>query len=234
MSLSNIIKYCSLGFVAYVSSAELYHRCSVWLRRKFQDDVEDDEINEIVYTRSSRNQNTKLTRHIVFVREPAYHALEIISNLILSAQKSVYVAVYIFSSDSLARALITAKKKGVDVKVVLDASMEIASHSKLLMLRDSGVSVKIHDASMMHLKLCVIDVSIGQKKKKGEEINSDRFPIPSNGLIITGSLNWTREALTSNEENFIVTSNANLCRDSAKKFCEIWKSSRHFKHPQLC
>lgn len=225
MTLSEYLKYVSLGLVAFVTSAELYYHCTLWLRRKLQED-EISDINEIIYTRSLKNQNPRLTKNIVFVREPAQYAVEVITNLILSANESVYVAVYIFSSDQLAKALIAAKQKGVKVKCVLDASMEVASNSKLKLLHNAGIPLKIHDAKMMHLKLCLIDVPLGKKKKKSADTFDTPIAIPSNGIVITGSLNWTREALMSNEENFIVTSNLNLCQSSAKKFEEIWKTSR--------
>lgn len=226
MTFATLLKYCSFGLIVFVSSTAIHHRCSTWHRKFSDDDDEDKEINEIVYTRSSINKNTKLTRNIDFVREPEFHALEIISNLILSAKESVYVAVYIFSSEDLARALTVAKKRGIDVKVVLDASMEIASSSTLQLLRSCGIPVKIHDAKMMHLKLCVIDVPFGRRKMKVQHFFDAPISIPSNGITVTGSMNWTREGLLRNEENFIVSSNANLCHESAKQFQEVWKSSQ--------
>ena len=223
--MSKFIKYASLGIVAFVTTAELYYHCTWWLRRKLQEDISD--INEIIYTRSSLNLNSRLTKNIDFDSfEPSQYAVEVITNLILSAKDTCYVAVYIFSSDQLAKALIASKKKGVEVKCILDASMEVASHSKLKLLHSAGIPLKIHDAKMMHLKLCIIDVPSGKKQKKSADSFETPISIPSNGIVITGSLNWTREALMSNEENFIVTSNSNLCQSSAKKFEEIWKSSR--------
>lgn len=235
MTLSKYIKNTSIGIVALIFGFEFYNHCSVWLKKKLQ--VDEDlstlgDINMVVYTRSEENyKNRRLTRNISFVREPVEHATEVIVNLIMSAQDSIYVAMYIFTSDPLARALMSARNKGIDVKCVVDASMETASCSKVRLLHKAGIPVKIHDAKTLHLKLCVIDVPYGKKKKSVREQNSKTFmegscPIPGNGIVITGSLNWTREALMSNEENFIVSSNADMCQSSAKKFHEIWNDSR--------
>jgi phosphatidylserine/phosphatidylglycerophosphate/cardiolipin synthase-like enzyme len=231
MTLSKYLKYTTLGIVGFVVGAELYLQCTKWLQQKLKAD-EESEITEIVYTVGPGNYNTRLTRNITFVREPVQHATEVLVNLILSAEDTIYVAMYIFTSDPLARALITARNKGIDVKCVVDASMENANSSKIRILHKAGIPVKIHDAKTLHLKLCIIDVPFGKKKKKTAQTDKNAtlsdipIDIPESGIVVTGSLNWTREALMSNEENFIVTSNPELCQSSAKKFHEVWNDSR--------
>lgn len=232
MSLSKYTRYTTLGIVGFVAGAKFYS--SFKFRQKSQAD-EESEINEIIFTKGSGNYKTRLTRNITFVRGPPRFATEVLVNLILSAQSSVHVAMHIFTSYLLAWTLIAVRNKGIDVKCVVDASMERANDSKVSLLKEAGVPVKIHDAKTLHLKLCVIDDPFGKKKKttaqktdKNAILNDVPISIPANGIVITGSLNWTREALTSSEENFIVTSNPELCQSSAKKFHEVWNDSRLF------
>jgi phosphatidylserine/phosphatidylglycerophosphate/cardiolipin synthase-like enzyme len=64
-------------------------------------------------------------------------------NLISQARKSVYVAIYSFTRDGLARALIDAKKRGVEVKVVIEEENAYGQGSDYQMLKDAGVDVRL-------------------------------------------------------------------------------------------
>jgi phosphatidylserine/phosphatidylglycerophosphate/cardiolipin synthase-like enzyme len=64
-------------------------------------------------------------------------------NLISQAKKSVYVAIYSFTRDGLARALIDAKNRGVEVKVVIEEENAYGQGSDYQMLKDAGVDVRL-------------------------------------------------------------------------------------------
>lgn len=223
MSLSKYVKYTTLGIAGFVASAELYQHGVSKLRPRIPD---EEDINEIIYTQSSGNYKSRLTRNICFVCGPTRFAAEVLINLLFSAKESIYVAMSTFTSNVLAWSLIEAHKNGVDVKCVVDASKE--NVEKVKMLHKAGIQLKVHEAAPLHLKLCVIDVSLDNTKKATHFL--ERFDtsvkIPPNGIVVTGSLNWTREGLTRNEENYIVSSNAKMCQNSCKKFLEIWNNSK--------
>lgn len=223
MVLSKFVMYTTIGVVGFVVGAEIYFHAALALKEKLQ---LDDEHNEVIFTRDPLNYKLRLTRNIKFHREETLHVMEMLENMILSARKSVYVAMYIFTSDPLASALIEASKKGVEVLVIVDHSMENAKGSKTTRLTDAGVDVRIYRQKTLHHKLCLIDVG----KQKANKSIVQSVPIPDHGVVISGSLNWTREALTSNEENFSVNSKPNNCRKASQKFFEIWKESeKHCK-----
>jgi phosphatidylserine/phosphatidylglycerophosphate/cardiolipin synthase-like enzyme len=77
----------------------------------------------------------------------------------------------------------------------------------------------------MHHKYCVIDANWEKfdlqcpvKEKK-----YDLVKIPKSGVLITGSANWTMQALTGNCENIIITSNQNMVERHQIEFQRIWK-----------
>jgi phosphatidylserine/phosphatidylglycerophosphate/cardiolipin synthase-like enzyme len=223
MVLSKFLLYTTIGCVVFIIGAEIYHQAALALKERLQI---DEELNEMIFTRDPLNYNTRLTRNIKFTREKTMHVMEMIENMILSARKSVHVAMYIFTSDPLATALIEAHKRGVQVFVVVDHSMQNASSSRIARLSKSGIEVRIFNDKTLHHKICLIDVPCKETKAPQSKIFTRTVPIPRNGCLISGSLNWTREALMNNEENFTVNSKPELCQRAAKKFFEIWNSSK--------
>jgi phosphatidylserine/phosphatidylglycerophosphate/cardiolipin synthase-like enzyme len=104
-------------------------------------------------------------------------------NLISQARKSIYVAMYSFTRDGLASALVDAKNKGVEVKVIMEEENAYVQGSDYRMLKEAGVDVRLDgNPALMHHKFMIVD---------GE-------------LVVTGSYNWSTAAEDRNDENFVV------------------------------
>lgn len=190
----------------------------------------DESINEIFFTKGPVKYGTPLLRNMKFQEENYHVFVDILENILRSSSKSIHLLMYIFTSFRLADALVDQKKKGVEVLVVVDHSMENSSTYTIQKLRAAGITVKIRDAVTMHNKVLLIDVPYDEVEDK--LIPSVSTPnrisaavrIPKNGLLVTGSMNWTSEGMLNNEENFMVTSNKDVCEKSARAFFQIWNS----------
>lgn len=241
MVLSKLLKYSAFG-VGLIVFGECYYEFIKIMRDRLQmfDDV--DDINEAFVTQGEIDDRSIIVRQIKFRREPTLRITEILENLILSSRKTVYVAMYIFTSNILAEALKSVHENGVKVFVVLDSSMEDSSKCQIQNLKKSGIPVRICPSSFtLHHKFCLIDVpynnsaffltdEILQRNKsnnnKGSKLAKPcQVNVPKNGLLINGSLNWTQAALTMNYENFTVTSNEKLTSRYFDEFVERWKTS---------
>jgi phosphatidylserine/phosphatidylglycerophosphate/cardiolipin synthase-like enzyme len=131
---------------------------------------------------------------------------------IVAARKELLVAVYAFTNDDLATALIHAKKRGVMVRVIIDREYDGATDrskgrflesQKIPVRRLSGVKANTaeKDGGLMHQKFAVIDGS----------------------LLFTGSYNWTRAADHLNDENLLMFRNAGaLAEEYRKEFFNLW------------
>lgn len=233
MMLTEFLKYASLGTLGFFIVGEVYYEIMMYLTSKGYFKTISNEINEIVFTGRPLNYNTRLTRNITFQSEPSLHTTQLLEHIILSAKYTIHLAMYIFTSEPLSQALIKASKSGVQILLVVDKSMKNSSGSKIYNLTHYGIVVKIHESDTMHNKICLIDVPFDEVKgniiartRKPQESKIDHIGVPEAGLTITGSLNWTREALTSNRENFVVTSNKDICEQTAAVFYDLWNTSR--------
>lgn len=94
------------------------------------------------------------------------------------------------------------------------------------------------DDVIMHHKFCIIDGPRAIKRKNllkayAEKINIHAQNIKHSskanqkirslkGFIMSGSLNWSTQAMISNRENVIITSNSNIVGKLEKEFENLW------------
>lgn len=105
------------------------------------------------------------------------------------AQSTIRVQAYSFTSTPIAKALTTAKARGVDVQVILDKSQRTERYSGADFIAHAGITVLIDEKpAIAHSKVMVIDGS----------------------TVITGSFNFTTSAESRNVENLLVLRSAEL------------------------
>jgi phosphatidylserine/phosphatidylglycerophosphate/cardiolipin synthase-like enzyme len=114
---------------------------------------------------------------------PDGHGTEAIVNEIDAARASVKVLAYRLTSPPIAGALARAVARGVDVSVVLDGGQPGSKSSDAAALSEHAVPVAIDGVhAIAHNKVMLID----------------------DGVLITGSFNFTSAAERSNAENLLV------------------------------
>jgi len=125
-------------------------------------------------------------------------------DVLATAKKYVLVQAYSFTSAPIARALVDAKKRGVDVQVILDKSQQTERYSSATFLANEGILTYIDPIhKIAHNKVMIID---GQ-------------------TVITGSFNFTKAAEEGNAENLLVITHA---PELALRYTDNWKN--HLGH----
>jgi len=125
---------------------------------------------------------------------------EIIS-LINSASKSLYAAVYDINDSDIVSALLSAHKKGINVKVVMDDVQAETEKDIVSPLNSAGIlKTDNNKSALMHNKFVVID---GSK-------------------VLTGSTNWTENCLFYNNNNSLLIISDKLAVDYTTEFNEMW------------
>jgi len=123
-----------------------------------------------------------------------------------AAKSTVLVQAYSFTSAPIAKALVEAHKRHVDVQVILDKSQKSERYSSATFLANEGIPTYIDAAhKIAHNKVMVID---GQ-------------------TVITGSFNFTKAADSGNAENLLVINNA---PELAARYAQNWKE--HLGHSE--
>jgi len=130
----------------------------------------------------------------------------LVVKVINSAQHSIRVLAYSFTSAPIARALVEAHKRGVDVRVVVDKSQKSARYTSATFLANAGIPVRIDfKHAIAHNKVIVVD---------GHTVEQ-------------GSFNYTKAAENSNAENVLVNWDN---RRLAEVYLRDWQ--RHWDHSE--
>ena len=126
------------------------------------------------------------------------------------ARRQVLLQAYAFNHQEIARALMDARRRGVEVKLILDREQALA-HGLPSGLERAGVPVWLDgEHQSAHNKVLIIDAGT------------------PNAMLITGSFNFTRAAQRKNAENvvFITDSDALVAT-----YVQNWQ--RHLVHSQV-
>lgn len=122
--------------------------------------------------------------------------------LINNSKKYIYVPAFLITHKDLTDSLINASKRGVAVKVILDATNTHTSSSKLKLLRQNGIQVKTENwAGKLHSKSLIID---------------DLY-------TIIGSMNLSRSGEGVNDENLLIIKNREIALFYKTFFQYLWK-----------
>uniref|UniRef100_A0A8D0GE66 Mitochondrial cardiolipin hydrolase n=1 Tax=Sphenodon punctatus TaxID=8508 RepID=A0A8D0GE66_SPHPU len=139
-------------------------------------------------------------------------ALSRLLRRLLSARRSLELCLFAFSCPQLGRAVTLLHRRGVRVRVVTDSDYMALTGSQIGHLRRAGIQVRHDERGYMHHKFAIVD----QK------------------LLITGSLNWTTQAIQNNRENVLIVEDAAYVTPFLAEFERIWKeyNPTHYTFPR--
>lgn len=133
---------------------------------------------------------------------PEGSAEKLIIKAIDTAKKDIRVAAYSFTSPQIIKSLINAKRRGVDIKIVVD---EKGNKSK---------------SSIAAMNLAV-NAGIPLRTISAYKIHHDKYIVVDSRHIQTGSFNYSQAANKSNSENVILLWNNPAV---ANKYLQHWQS----------
>jgi phosphatidylserine/phosphatidylglycerophosphate/cardiolipin synthase-like enzyme len=125
--------------------------------------------------------------------------------LIEGAQSQVRFMAFSFTHDALGNALLARAEAGVDVQGIFETRGSETASSELPRLFCAGLAVRQDgNPRTFHHKVFIIDEAI----------------------VVTGSLNFSENADTSNDENVIVVSNRDLAAHYLQEFAARWAEAK--------
>lgn len=123
-----------------------------------------------------------------------------------AAQKSVLVQAYSFTSNDIAKALVEAHARGVEVQAILDKGQKTEKYTEATFIANHDIPVRIDSKhAIAHNKIIIID---GQ-------------------TVITGSFNFSENAEEHNAENLVIIRDGVI----ADKYIANWREHAAHSEP---
>lgn len=126
-----------------------------------------------------------------------------IKELIRSAKKTIRIAMFTWTRFDLAKEVIAAKKRGVQVEVVLDNSSAKGASAKIAeLLKKEKINLKYSQmgVALLHHKFLWVD----------------------DNILEIGSANWTKAAFTQNDDCFLIL--YDLTTEQQAQLHKLWKT----------
>lgn len=141
-----------------------------------------------------------ITGTITYCFTPGENCTQKIVDIIHDAQKTLWIQAYQFTSLPISEAVVAAKHRGVDVRIILDKTQYSQKpDASAILFNRVGIPVWIDSkVSIAHNKVMIVD----------------------NQEIISGSFNFSKAAQTRNAENVLMIKSSEL----AKAFAANWKN----------
>ncbi len=161
----------------------------------------------------ARTDKAPATAQIETGFSPDGDAERLVLKVINSSTRSIRLAAYSFTSPTIIQALIRAKHRGVDVRVVAD---------------DSNPKSKSGSAALNLLAGAEIHARLNAEYA----IHHDKYIIADDRHVQTGSFNYSRAAAKSNSENVIVIwNNPELARSYLRHWASRFEEGTEYKRP---
>jgi phosphatidylserine/phosphatidylglycerophosphate/cardiolipin synthase-like enzyme len=141
---------------------------------------------------------------------PSPEAIALVQNTINHADYSIDLAAYSFTSYKIAYALIEAKQRGVEVRVLLDKAQGKRHYLAIKDLQEAGIPIRINrHYAIMHDKYLIVD----------------------DKTVETGSFNYTINAEKYNAENVIVIkNNKKLANLYLANWLKLWNEGNDYSN----
>ena len=157
-------------------------------------------LEQVVKTLDAASETSPVGSSAYF--SPGDTCLRRLCDLMRGCKSTLDICVFTIADDRLTDAILECHARGIQVRVVSDNDKQHDSGSDIARLRDHGVAVRVDDGPYhMHHKFALFD----------------------GRLLANGSFNWTRSATHNNDENLVVTDDANLVRVFNLQFGKLWQ-----------
>ena len=193
-----------------VAVAAIFAADPSWARKRTVFAAIEDAVDSFVESRGSVTLPAQGTVEVAF--SPRGGCTEATVRFIGEAKASILMAAYGLTSNPIGKALLEAKKRGIDVRVVVDKEhngRRDNANSIASFLAANGIPVRIDTTvKIQHNKVIIVD---------GKSVQN-------------GSFNFTMAAQTSNAENIIIHRNfPDLAKAFTDNWAQLWGKSKDYR-----
>ncbi|XP_026761023.2 mitochondrial cardiolipin hydrolase-like [Galleria mellonella] len=204
--------------------------------------IKNREINDVILFSDDIIRHTikvSANKDITLCKSRELNCVKLIK-YIKSARETLDVCMYLITSTEIVEQIIRLGKKHILVRIIVDSDMAYTPPSQIKRLEEySFIQVQTNKKSILiHHKFCIIDGPKAMNRKNilkayAEKLNVHAKytkttvkqylnPKPVKSFVMSGSLNWSTQAMVSNHESVIVTSHPNIVGKFEKEFESLW------------
>jgi cardiolipin hydrolase len=123
-------------------------------------------------------------------------------NMLRTVKNSLDIAIFTLTNDKIFAAIEEVWNAGVDVRIITDDECCNQLGSDIFKLAAIGVPIKTDDAKQYHMH--------------------HKFAVLDEAVVITGSFNWTTQAVLHNQENIMFFENSQMAKAYNDEFEKMW------------
>ncbi|HET7265623.1 MAG TPA: phospholipase D-like domain-containing protein [bacterium] len=157
---------------------------------------------------SARSQSVTATGSVAVYFTPQDRPGDAVLRAFNGAQRQIVAAIYEFTLSDVAEALIAARARHVDVRVIMDESAS-------------------KDRGSQYFRL---SQALGSRLRRRAGLNGasgivhNKFAVVDGARVLTGSFNWTYSAEDRNWENLVVIDSPAVAQAYARQFQRMWQA----------
>lgn len=123
-------------------------------------------------------------------------------NMLKTCKESIDIAIFTMTNSRIAAAIEETYRRSVKMRIIADDECCKMWGSSIYYLASIGIDIKTDDSVRFHMhhKFAVIDKSV----------------------VLTGSFNWTTQAVKNNQENILFIENKELALKYSVEFQRLW------------
>ena len=126
-----------------------------------------------------------------------------VANMLRTAKKTLDIAIFALTNDALGAAIVECFTRGVLIRIIADDECAKFQGGEIYKLAQMGIPTKTDNSFRFHMhhKFAVIDKSV----------------------VVTGSFNWTSQAVKFNQENILFYECKEIALDYTNAYNDLWE-----------
>lgn len=124
--------------------------------------------------------------------------------MLRTCKKTLDIAIFTLTNNNIAAAIQEAFTRGVKVRIIADDECCNMWGSDVSLLASIGIPCKTDNAIKFHMH--------------------HKFAIIDNQVIVTGSFNWTMQAVKFNQENILFYDNKEIAQRYTDEYNKLWNT----------
>ena len=154
-----------------------------------------------------------------------HHGLQLIGEQLAAAQRSIAMALFVFSAQQLADVLQERVEQGVEVRLLADPGFASRSFSEVLDLLGVALPDRFCKLEAGNQPFETPLQGVGTPRlARGDKLHH-KLAVIDNKTVITGSFNWSPSAAHQNDETLMVIHSPQLAAHFNREIDRMWRGA---------